>query len=139
MAETPNGIRRKQIMKWLKSLVELFRDVLSFIKVRNEQRHKYEPILEDFEILETLNKALKERIGIIAQKINLFPQLEGLVKNYNEYLVRTEQQYSATRIEVLNNLLSAKDKPTIGNMQSNPFVNRRSRDISCRWRRISWR
>ena len=100
-------------MKWLKSIWELVKDICTFIRLRNSQVSKYQGILGDFEVLNNLNNQIKERMGIIYKKIDLFPGLEDVLKNYTDYIKDMEYRYSKMRVDVLNNLFVEKEKNVV--------------------------
>jgi len=101
------------MMKWVKAVKELIKDVLMFLRVRKDQRKVYSPIIDDLEAINALANALNDQIRQFAQKWDLFPETRALIAAYREYYDESQSIYRATRKDILNNLFVERNKKEI--------------------------
>ena len=99
--------------KWFKSVLSFFKDLMTFVHIRRQQRTMYGAIIEDLENIQELSDALNLHISEFAKKWNVFDETKGLLDKYRSYISESREMYQETRVQIINNLLAEKNKRLI--------------------------
>lgn len=112
--------------KWVGGIVQFFRDMATFIKIRKEQRKLYSPIIDDLEIINALANALSNQIRKFSGRWNMFPETKVLLETYKTYVEKSRTIFGQTRKEILNSLFAERNKKQIEETDSSLQVHRTS-------------